>query len=266
MKHSTLLSALFCTALFFGAHTVLAQCEADFDFGKDDYGVSPDATQGEQFDTAYVDEPYYDVMHVLVPIDASSIDPELPAGAPIDSIIMASVVLTDTITLLTYSLEDIGLSVQCNNNGDSSNPCTFLGGDQYCASIEGTPTQAGVFGLTLTVNGWTTIFSIPIAQEIVYDNYILDVVGPDGVGELARESFAIYPNPTSEVAELTWTGFHGSANKITVRDLTGRAVQTNVGPFNGSFSFVVSDWNDGVYFVTIEGNAWATTRRLIVQH
>ena len=38
-------------------------------------GSVSDASLGEQFDTAYVDVPYADVFHVLVPTDASAIDP-----------------------------------------------------------------------------------------------------------------------------------------------------------------------------------------------
>ena len=266
MKHCTLVFVLFSSVFLLASFQLSGQCEADFDFQDAEYGVSPDASLGEQFDTAYVDVPYFDVMHILVPTDASSIDPELPAGAPVDSILLTSIVLMDTITLITYSLEDIGLTVNCNNADVSPNSCTFLGGDQYCASIEGTPTQSGVYGLTISVSGWTTIFSVPIAQEIVYDNYILDVIGPTGIGERTSEAFAIYPNPASDVAEMKWSGYQGPANKIVVRDIAGRNVQTNRGAFNGAFSFAVSDWNAGVYFVTIGGDSWATTRRLIVQH
>ena len=37
------------------------------------------------------------------------------------------------------------MSMYPNNNGDLPNPNAFLGGNQYCASLEGTPDTVGVF-------------------------------------------------------------------------------------------------------------------------
>ena len=129
---TTLLLSLFSITLF-------AQCDADFDFGEAEWGASPDANAGEQFDTAYVDVPYADVFHVLVPTDASAIDPTFPL--PLDSVLLVGVTLIDTVTLETFTLTDVGLDIICNNLESSPNPCTLIAGDQYCASLEGTPTN-----------------------------------------------------------------------------------------------------------------------------
>ena len=181
--------------LLFGAATVLfcstqsfAQCEPDFDFGEAEWGAAPDATAGEQFDTAYVDTPYADIFHVLVPTDASAIDPLF--ALPLDSVVLVTTVLTDTITLAQISLEDIGLEIVCNNLGSSPNPCTLISGDQYCASIEGTPTSPGVYQMTLQVEAFVTVFGVPVAQPYEFSGYILDVVGEDNSNDITESTIS----------------------------------------------------------------------------
>ena len=106
--------------------------------------------------------PYADVFHVLVPTDASAIDPLFQL--PLDSVILTEVILTDTVTLEQYTLADIGLEIVCNNLGSSPDPCTLIAGAQYCASLEGTPTAGGVFQMSLDVAAWVTVFGLGVAQ------------------------------------------------------------------------------------------------------
>ena len=40
---------------------VFAQCNIDFDFGEEPFGVSPDPTVGESFNSGVLDEDYFDV-------------------------------------------------------------------------------------------------------------------------------------------------------------------------------------------------------------
>ena len=80
--------------------------------------------------------------------------------------------LNDTLT--SYTLEEMGLQVVCNNNGDSNNPCSFHGGNQYCASLEGTPTMSGNFRADITVKGWTLVFGFPFGQEQLFGSLFVD--------------------------------------------------------------------------------------------
>ena len=139
---------LLSTAILFSSIS-FGQCDPDFDFGKSLWGASPDPSVGEQFDVGYVNQSYSDVFHVLVPTDASAIDPTFTL--PLDSVVLVSTTLIDVTTQASVSLEDIGLSIVCNNLGTSPNPCTLLAGGQYCASLEGTPTTAGVYEMSLEV-------------------------------------------------------------------------------------------------------------------
>ena len=138
-----------------------AQCAIDFDFGESTFGVSPDPNLGETFVTGVLDQPYSDVLHILIPTSAADIDDQFPPTLPIDSVVVAEngVVLTDTVTNETFLPEEIGLGLVYNNNGDSGNEASFLGGQQYCATIQGTPNRAGIYRISIDVLGWATIFT-----------------------------------------------------------------------------------------------------------
>ena len=154
-----------------------AQCIADFDFGIETYGSSPDPSQGEQFEPGITGEPYYDVLHLLIPTYVLEIDSTLPFSptALLDSIELVSLVMVDlNDTLTPYTLAELGLEVVCNNNGDSNNPCSFHGGNQYCASLEGTPTMSGNFRADITVKGWTLVFGFPFGQEQLFGSLFVD--------------------------------------------------------------------------------------------
>ena len=157
--------------------SVSGQCTADFDFGSETYGSSPDPSQGEQFEPGITDEPYYDVLHLLIPTYVLEIDSTLPFSptALLDSIELVSLVMVDLDdTLTSYTLDELGLQVVCNNNGDSNYPCSFHGGNQYCASLEGTPTISGNFRADITVKGWTTVFGFPFGQEQMFGSLFID--------------------------------------------------------------------------------------------
>jgi plastocyanin len=127
---------------------------------------------------------------LLIPLYVLEIDSTLPFSpdALLDSIKLVSIVMVDINNPLnTYSLSELGLAVNCNNNGDSGLECSFLGGNQYCASIEGTPTMAGNFRADITVEGCTDVFGFPFCQTQLYGSLYLDI-GTEGCMDPA------YPN------------------------------------------------------------------------
>lgn len=254
-------------ALALGLGTTVAssaQCTADFDFGTSLYGASPDATIGEQFDAAFLNEFYEDVFHVLVPVDASAIDPAFTL--PLDSIILTTATLTDPNTGSSFSFSDVGLEIVCNNNGVSSNPCTFHGGGQYCAVLTGTPNQIGVFDMTLDVQAYVTVFGIPIPQPYSFSGYVLTIEDNGaviGVTELDSElpSVALFPNPSEEWVSVSTA----HAERLAVRDLTGRVVYETLLGENQSHRFQVLGWSRGVYVVAVEGLGGVQCSQLVVQ-
>ena len=154
--------------------SAFGQCEVDFDFGDVGFGISPDPNLGETLETGIVNQEYFDVIHILIPAFASDIEPDYPPTLPIDSISLESVVFTDTVTLIEYSPEDLGLVIVCNNLGDSPDPCSFMGATQYCASVEGVPNTPAVYKIDLHVLGWLTIFE-PFSTPAVFSDFILNI-------------------------------------------------------------------------------------------
>jgi hypothetical protein len=165
-----------------------AQCVSDFDFGNVAFGVSPDPAAGETFLDGMLDEDYYDVLHILIPATAAGIDSTYPPTLPVDSVIVledvvapngtySGVVFTDTVTNEVFHANEIGLEVALNNNGDSPNGNTFLGGMQYCAAIQGTPNRSGIYRISIDIEAWATIFN-PFNAPFTFDNFTLRVNCP----------------------------------------------------------------------------------------
>lgn len=171
MKH--LLTILFAFSLITISYS---QCVSDFDFGDASFGISPDFSIGESLQTGYVATNYYDVIHMLMPEFASDVDPTLPEIG-LDSVVLLSITLIEnTAPEIIYTPEDIGLEIICNNNGDSEEPCSFLAGLQYCASLEGTPNMSGNFNCSITVIGYASFQGFPIPQESSFDGITLEIL------------------------------------------------------------------------------------------
>jgi len=168
----------FLAVFIIGSSSAQSNCTADFDFGIETFGSSPDPSEGEQFASGITNEPYYDVLHLIIPTYVLEIDSTLPFSptALLDSIQLVSIVMVDlNDTLTSYTLTELGLEVLCNNNGDSGLECSFHGGSQYCATIEGTPTMSGNFRADITVKGWTLIFGFPFGQEQLFGSLNIDI-------------------------------------------------------------------------------------------
>lgn len=256
---------LFSAAFLVAALGMQAQCIADFDFGDADFGASPDASLGEQFDTAYVDMAYADVFHVLVPIDASAIDPAFQL--PIDSIILETATLVaDSGAGAVMNFADVGLDIVCNNGGVSPNACTFLGGGQYCADLVGTPTLAGVYTMSLQVQAWVTVFGIGVPQPYVFDGYVLTIIGEtSAVTEESDVAFSVYPNPSDDFVQFQLPS--GTAEAfMEVLDISGRTVQERRIATPGVQRIDVSGFPEGIYFVTVATHGAKWTERIVVSH
>ena len=168
------LTIIFLALLAFNIS--FSQCTADYDFGDVTMGVSPDPFNGESFDDGLVGEPYVDVLHILLPIYVMDIDSTLPLDPStlLDSLQLISLIMVDlSDETMQYTPEELGLEVLCNNNGDSGNPCTFLGGNQYCAAVTGTPTISGEFRCDITIKGWVVVLGFPFGQEAAYGSLLI---------------------------------------------------------------------------------------------
>lgn len=221
--YSVIFAIAFSSAAF-------GQCEVDFDFGDVGFGISPDPTLGETLEPGIVNMDYLDVIHILIPAFASDIDPAYPPTLPIDSVTLESVVLTDTVTLIEYSPEELGLELLCNNLDDSPLSCSFLGAVQYCVALQGVPNSAAVYRIDLNVIGWLTIFE-PFSTPAVFSGFILNVqcdlvdtivVADADSDEGVLGTIDVTLNESTTDATFSWTDANGNVVG-TDEDLTNAA-------------------------------------------
>lgn len=210
-------------AVALSSASVQAQCDPDaVDFGDAPWGLAPDGVE-TFFEVAELGVDYTDDVHLLVPSFASEVVPETPLDAPIDSVVISAVLLVDTLTGDTLDFTDAGLEYACNNLGDCVDPCTFLGGGQYCASFTGVPTIAGDFMLSLEVEVWATVFGFPLATPFSFAGFPFPILGQtDGVERMDGVDVVVYPNPSQ--GRFTLEGAAGCTATLWSAD--GQQVRT----------------------------------------
>jgi len=248
---------------------LFAQCTADYDFGKLAFGVSPDPVLGETFEVGYVGVPYEDILHLIVPVNASDVDPNpLLAAFTIVQVDVVSVELSQGG--FVFSLGQLGLSYACNNGGTLPEPCSFLGGQQGCAAINGTPITAGVYNMTVTVSG---IVSGPIAlppQEIVFDSYVLTINQDQSVSTTDNLDFSLFqnsPNPFTEATNVQFVLPNAGKAEVKVMNLMGETVYSEtVTASRGAnkVNFAAGELPAGVYIYSVEFGGQKLTKRMIV--
>ena len=241
--------------------TINAQCDPEsVDFGEATWGLNPDG-ETTFFDTAYVGLAYSDEVHLLVPSYAADVVPDTPLNAPIDSVVIQAVVLLDTLAGDTLTFEDVGLEYVCNNSGDCVDPCTFLGGGQYCATFSGLPSVEGDFVLSMEVNVWATVFGFPLATPYSFDGLPFPIIDPtSSVGEHDFAGLTMFPNPANDFFILD--GAEGAM--VQLMSAEGRLVKEWLE--ESSMATVSCDgWCEGVYFLRILKGEAVQVRRLLVQ-
>ena len=258
MKSFQFLSAV---AVLFFASNVAAQCDPmAVDFGAETWGLSPDA-EVTFFDSAYINVAYSDDVHLLVPSYASDVEPETPLDAPIDSVVIVAVLLVDTLNGDTLTFAEVGLDYECNNLGDCTDPCTFLGGGQYCASFGGVPNQTGDFVLSMEVTVWATVFGFPLATPFSFDGFPFPILGPLTVGlETAATTPVVFPNPSSTVSTLT----NAFGAQAAIQSMDGRMIRQWEVASNQE-NMDLTGLSEGVYFLRLLGEGKDEVIRLVVQ-
>lgn len=267
-----ILLSFFAFALGFSA---VSQCDpAAYDWAGAAFGVSPNPSIGEVFDTGVINEPYSEVIYVKAPSVAGDIPgaPALFATVPIDSLSLTGVQfnLGGTWTDVTV----LGLSVTCNNAGVSPIPCNFYPGGAYCGDISGTPTISGTFPVKIDAIGYVTFFG---SQAVPYSFENYQIVISDGTVKVSEEVEArvelslnsAQPNPANNNTTIHFELPSNSSAQILVYNLLGETVlNRTVNGKKGSNSFVLEteNWKNGVYLYSLQVGEKRITKKLMVQH
>jgi hypothetical protein len=214
-----------------------------------------------------LNQAYYDEIHIIVPTNATDVDETLP-NLPIDSVQLTTVnfVLNGT----PFTLEQMGLSITCNNNGDSPNPCTFYGGQQYCASLSGTPLVAGVFQMSIVVTGYVTFFGAAVEYPLTFDQYTFTVENTINVEKVSTANFQLgqnSPNPAMNTTMIPFSMRNNGMVQLTVVNLLGEIVineQVSARSGNNQYNLNVNALQNGIYMYSIEFEGKKLTKRLVV--
>ena len=217
---------------------IQAQCTPDETLVPDAFGVYPDTTQN--FVNGVVGVPYVQVLHFKAPTDAGEINPQFN-GATIN---------TFTVT----SVEGIppGLSYTCNISN-----CQYNGGSTGCATISGTPTQAGEYDITINI---TANITIPILgpQNVpqAFEGYKI-VVTEDGEVSIVKNEMAtlsMYPNPVNEALTIANLNDFNQATVVNLYNLAGKLISSSHVQGLESITLNTITLSTGVYFIELEHN------------
>tara|TARA_Y100001968_G_C19450704_1_gene768358 strand:+ start:1052 stop:1804 length:753 start_codon:yes stop_codon:yes gene_type:complete len=247
-------SLLFTVSLLLTTLFINAQCTPNPQYADSAYGVWPDTVTN--FDPATVNVAYAQVLDFKLPLDAGVIDPNF-AGVNIDSAVLTSVAGLPP-----------GLTYVCNTPTNS-----WLGGEQGCATIEGVPTAQGSYDITISLDGWVTVFFAPFAQAISFGGYVIDV-GAAGIEtiQVTNETFILqqnYPNPTSGNTTIDFIAGNNELIDFSITNLLGDVVlyqQVNSKRGVNKLDINTSEFSNGIYLYSIANGKNKVTKRMIVSH
>ncbi len=234
--------------------SAVAQCVPDPLYADSVYGVWPDTT--ENFAPAVLNVFYSDTLQILVPVDAGLINSAFD-GINIDSVALVGV---DGLPP--------GITVSCNSQ--TSAPCTFLTNQVGCGLLEGVPTAAGVYDMTLNVLAYAFIgFVLPVPQSFTGYRIVVaeDASAVPSIAVIKPADVRVVPNPATGPARIQFTLPGSSAARIKLFNLVGEKIRTKQVMGKQGINSVpidVTDLERGVYLYTVEAGAGSFTGRLVV--
>jgi hypothetical protein len=225
-----LLSILSITALNFA---VSAQsCTPGANYADSTFGVWPDTIQN--LPPGQVNSFYTTDINFKAPSNASDVDPSVPTG-----------------TINDFKVNNViglppGFNYACNNAN-----CFYLGGQNGCANVFGTPTQSGTYLIDIEITANVDIgFGVILPYSQTFSGYKI-IIGTAGTIEQIIAPIIVSPNPSSN--NITVEGISASmkATSISITNIEGRTVATKSLEGNANTSFDVSNLNAGIYFVNV---------------
>ena len=218
------------------------------------FGVWPDTT--ENFMAGQIGIPYSQDLNLIVPVSAQDIDPTFPA-VNIDSVVFNGV-----------SGLPAGLVVQCASQTPA--PCIYLPTILGCGVINGTPSEAGLFELTLDVTGYFTLFGSAVPYPLTFTGYrifILDPTGIADVGPVGLNSVKNVPNPFSTRTNIEFQLLRANDVKLRIFNLLGEelySLRTAGRAGVNRIPFESTTLQEGVYLYKVESGGEMFTGRMML--
>ncbi len=253
--HPPMKQTLLALSLSLSALGAFAQpCTPNPLYADSVFGVWPDTT--ENFMPGQLGIPYSQDLNLIVPVSAQDIDPTFPA-VNIDSVVFNGV-----------SGLPAGLVVQCASQTPA--PCTYLPTVLGCGVINGTPSEAGQFDLTLNVTGYFTLFGGAVPYPLTFTGYRIFVLDPTSVtdlGPIGLSSVKNVPNPFTTRTNIEFQMARANEVKLRVFNLLGEELHSvrmagragmNKVPFEST------TLQEGVYLYKVESGGEMFTGRMML--
>lgn len=240
----------------FGAAAAAAQpCTPNPLYADSVFGVWPDTT--ENFASGMVGVPYSQDLNLLIPLNAQDINPSFPA-VTIDSVVF------NGITGLPP-----GLAVACASQTPA--PCTYLPSVLGCGVIQGTPTQAGDYPLTIDVTGYFTLFGSAVPYPLSFGGYRIiiseDDTGIDTAHPAALSGVRSIPNPFGSRTSIEFDLDRAGEVRVRVFTLLGDelwSLRTSGKAGRNRVGFDAGSLAEGVYLYKVESGRTSFTGRMMV--
>lgn len=237
-------------------------------------GVWPDSATN--FMSGTVGVPYIQNLTVKVPLDTIQTL----------KFCFNRVVVSTPSNVANYNLPPgllLGTSTSAVQNGTINGSASFKfpGNANNCASIYGTPTQAGSYTLQLLTETYATFTTgnCPASPNVnggtklnttLLDYYIINISPPAGINEsVLTKTFDLknQPNPFTGKTNISFNVKDKSKAGIKVYDVLGKEIFTDTFDTNfgaNNYEFDGSKLNSGIHFYTISYKNYSETKRMVI--
>jgi len=103
---------------------------------------------------------------------------------------------------------------------------------------------------------------------IDHPEFLVQIYDPTNATiEFKSPSFSLYPNPAGRIINLHFTGSAPEYGNVLIHNVLGQTVwNSNIENVSGNFQMDVSNFPDGLYFVTLNTTGIIKTLKLNVRH
>jgi hypothetical protein len=251
---------LFLALLFLKTSFSQQACTPDPQYNNTaaDAGIHPNCTTN--FDTAYVNTPYLQLITVVIPPDTQVFPSPFPP-LPWDSTRLDSVGgLPASMTLACLN----------NNGSGNSSRCMWKGNSIGCAIITGTPTPAeiGSHNLTFYTSNYLGGQTSPNPYAITC--YKIVVMPASNVNEAPKIYMVMQntPNPFAEKSEITFTSENSGMITVRIYNMVGMVIKEyNMWAKKGINKVEIDarEYNSGIYFYSLSNGNNVFTRKMIIK-
>ena len=235
---------LSLTIAVVSAFSANAQCTPDPQFTEP--GIYPDSATG--LTPACADQPYNELITIIVPVDTTAMIGPFPITLPFDSVVVSS--WTGLPSGFTYS---------CNSPSNVFSPadgCAFEGGVTGCVMITGNPTMAqiGSYQQIITTDAYLQGNPMGNPTTVVVDYYYIQIIDcTNGINALTSSKFLVYPNPAKSV--ITLNGLNDiDVESVIVKDMSGKMMAYYDNINTPALDMDINHLSSGMYFVQVNYN------------